>query len=119
MLLCDGCGAGWHFACAGLDGVPEGQWACAACVAARVVLPSPDTPAVEPTRASTPAARRKAADAGDALLSGRFVVKDFAVQVKGRAKMLPFWGVVTYLGPAAGKECFGVVWEEAAYARGD
>ena len=31
MLLCDGCDAAAHVTCAGLAGVPEGDWFCNTC----------------------------------------------------------------------------------------
>eukprot|EP00887_Chlorella_sp_A99_P007944 scaffold12.g7944.t1 len=35
LLLCDGCERACHTYCAGLAGVPEGEWYCPACEAAR------------------------------------------------------------------------------------
>ena len=36
LVLCDGCEAGAaHTYCLGLDGVPEGDWFCAACASQR------------------------------------------------------------------------------------
>ena len=40
VVLCDGCDAAWHLACAGLEHVPEGEWRCAACAAAPAPRPS-------------------------------------------------------------------------------
>ena len=34
LLLCDACDASVHVKCAGLQGVPEGDWFCASCAAA-------------------------------------------------------------------------------------
>ena len=36
MLLCDSCNAGYHYACLGLSGEPEGAWWCPVCA------PEPD-----------------------------------------------------------------------------
>ena len=41
VVLCDGCDAAWHLACAGLAAVPPGEWRCEACIdAAPVARPS-------------------------------------------------------------------------------
>ena len=40
MLLCDGCGAGWHLECLAqpLAAVPDGDWYCDQCHAAQLPL---------------------------------------------------------------------------------
>ena len=44
---------------------------------------------------------------------GRLVKKYFAVQKKGKAVQMPFWGVATYLGGNVGQQCYGVVYEDS------
>jgi hypothetical protein len=53
MLLCDGCGTGWHLDCLQppLSRVPEGMWVCPMCVLAGVdasTLPVPAEPEIAP-----------------------------------------------------------------------
>ncbi|KAK9829772.1 hypothetical protein WJX72_007809 [[Myrmecia] bisecta] len=51
LLLCDGCDRPCHTYCAGLDGVPDGEWFCAACEERRAGQALHD-----PARAPAPAA---------------------------------------------------------------
>ena len=94
-----------------MEGVPEGQWVCSACTSSNAPVPSPDSPVRKPTKALMPAAKRKEAAADD--VHGRYVVQGFAVPTRGgKMRMMPFWGIVTNLGPGAGKLSYGVVWED-------
>jgi hypothetical protein len=49
MLLCDGCGAGWHLECpaAPLAAVPEGDWYCDLCREGQAEAPLAVLPATQ------------------------------------------------------------------------
>ena len=55
LLLCDGCNSSCHTFCAGLDGVPAGQWFCFSCEENARVL----EPYREPARQRTGAQQRR------------------------------------------------------------
>jgi hypothetical protein len=44
LIVCDGCGRYYHFACAGLDWPPDGGFSCAACTGASPPAADPSAP---------------------------------------------------------------------------
>ena len=115
MLLCDGCGTGWHTMCLKppLPGVPEGQWICPRCVEFGRELPPEEVQPIQvPQRVLFPgkAARDERAKA----LVGRRVKREYRV---GRRKHVaegvlkwrgeqhrPYYFLVEWDGDGAGAE---------------
>ncbi|KAI9801086.1 MAG: hypothetical protein M1833_002954 [Piccolia ochrophora] len=62
LLLCDGCDAGYHTYCVGLESVPAGHWYCEECLTQR---------ALDPYNACPPGAGRHAHHASDQRTRGQ------------------------------------------------
>ncbi len=107
MLLCDGCGTGWHTYCLDqpLGAVPEDDWICPTCVTAGVTpavvqarteaaaaAPTPPVPAGK----LFPRAATKAIGAEAQSYDKRLVLKQFNNPITGRTKN--FWGLATFRG---------------------
>ena len=120
MLLCDGCGTGWHLACLTppLKKVPKGNWICPMCVTAGVdvdALPAP----IEPVLGSDPGAVEpppqlaglvKRARGGHLRYSGLRVWG--ATVIRGEVR--PCIGVTEYIGHADGEARYRLVYEGGA-----
>lgn len=121
MLLCDGCGTGWHMACLQppLQRVPEGVWICPMCVAAGVdpdQLPTPVEPElaplvgpVEPPPTKLAGLERRARG-GHLRYSGLRVWGTSVVNGEVR----PCKGVTEYIGHASGEARYRVAYEGGA-----
>ncbi|KAL4858297.1 PHD and RING finger domain-containing protein [Chlorella vulgaris] len=59
LLLCDGCDRACHTYCAGLAGIPEGEWFCEVCVLSRGNRPQRLRPPVASRAAARPRGRRR------------------------------------------------------------
>jgi len=104
MLLCDGCGDGWHFDClpVPLPGIPEGDWYCPKCKAPDVPLPYEVRP--EPEAPLFLRAPQRRIDERNRQFHGLTVV--------AQTRDGPVAGLVSYLGHAKSPLCFEVVWED-------
>jgi hypothetical protein len=98
LLLCDGCGAGWHMHCLSppLTAVPDGAWVCPSCEAAGV-----DKASVE-ARATAAPAQPSAYDkrTGDHMeLDGRQIYQLWRHgEANGQHALKWHAGTATYLG---------------------
>jgi len=108
MLLCDTCGAGWHFTCLTppLSRVPDGVWQCADCVYKRI--PIPENVVRSYAFKDAPLRTEKQLAAGR-LFNGRLVQQKFTNDTTGVPEM--FWGVVEYR-PDAKVKSFRVLFED-------
>ncbi|KAJ9526765.1 hypothetical protein QJQ45_017485, partial [Haematococcus lacustris] len=116
MLLCDGCGTGWHTYCLtpALDAVPEGDWLCPRCVGAgvtygevkdRQLLAAPAPPPLQ-----------------DPFLSKAVLSKiKVARELHGRVVHCPAskaaperWGVVTYKGDECRPKYFRITFQNGS-----
>ena len=91
MLLCDGCGTGWHMACLTppLAAVPPGTWVCPVCVLSGL---TPEAVALAP-QLKAPALERKPRGAHMAYEGARMAKPFIVAGVPTR-----FEGVATYVG---------------------
>jgi hypothetical protein len=110
MLLCDGCGTGWHLACLvpPLDAVPEGSWVCPECVTLQREAPAaPAGVREDPTGVLFPNAATRRRDDAAAALDGSRIQRWV---VKGRAKQSQL-GVLRYRGGLARPRYFYAEWD--------
>ncbi|KAJ9519684.1 hypothetical protein QJQ45_013313 [Haematococcus lacustris] len=116
MLLCDGCGTGWHTYCLtpALDAVPEGDWLCPRCVGAGVTLgevrdrqllaaPAP-LPLQDPFLSKAVLSKIKAARE----LHGR------VVHCPANKAAPERWGVVTYKGDECRPKYFRITFQDGS-----
>ncbi|KAJ9520169.1 hypothetical protein QJQ45_030084, partial [Haematococcus lacustris] len=116
MLLCDGCGTGWHTYCLtpALDAVPEGDWLCPRCVGAgvtygevkdRQLLAAPAPPPLQdPFLSKAVLSKIKAARE----LHGRVVHCPASKAAPER------WGVVTYKGDECRPKYFRITFQDGS-----
>eukprot|EP00983_Pelagomonas_calceolata_P066096 1148865-Pelagomonas_calceolata.AAC.2 len=123
MLLCDGCGTGWHTMCLQppLQSIPRGDWLCPRCIADGVSV------------ADLRALRRNQVPVPGQLLRGRHVPSFQDVVSRRRSQKLAAFegrtvahkerhgghlrsrlGKVHYLGAGAGLKCFRVIFEDGS-----
>ena len=113
MLLCDGCGAGYHTHCLDppLSAVPVEDWFCPNCKASGITaIPAgriPETPQKEPNLFPTPQTRSRdrAALACDKML----VIKQVRVQ-GGLDKAV--WGTASFQGPLSRPWYFKLTYDD-------
>jgi len=120
MLLCDGCGTGWHTMCLDppLACVPKDDWLCPRCVENGITLEDvaalrasttnhvPVQAPVPPALFRDAAARRRSQE--QAAYDGRVI----AMRAKKGATKL---ARVMYLGPAAGLKCYQATFEDGTF----
>ena len=123
MLLCDGCGTGWHTMCLQppLQSIPRGDWLCPRCIADGVSM------------ADLRAVRKNQVPAPGQLLRGRpvplfqdavsrrrsqelaaFEGRTVAHKDKQGGQLRSRLGRVHYLGAGAGLKCFRVIFEDGS-----
>ena len=109
MLLCDGCGTGWHLACLTppLCEVPAGAWVCPVCALAGL---RPELVAQPAPRVQEPAAPILERKLQGAHLSydGARVERSFIVE----GKPVVFNGVATYVGHQGSVAYFDVLYSD-------
>jgi len=111
MLLCDTCGAGWHYTCLSppLSRVPDGVWQCPDCIFRRI--PIPEVVVRSYQFKAAPVRTEKQLAAGR-LYNGRLVQASFPCDKTHLPKL--FWGVVEYR-PDAKVKSFRVLFEDSDY----
>ncbi|GLC44517.1 hypothetical protein PLESTB_000064800 [Pleodorina starrii] len=121
MLLCDGCGTGWHMHCLRpqLTQVPSGTWVCPDCAAAGITVeqidakPVPAAPETQPN--IFPNAQQRRRQAAAAALDGRAVRRRVKDPVALSAAVCE--GVARYLGPGSGAQQYEVTYDNGAVER--
>eukprot|EP00877_Chromochloris_zofingiensis_P012904 jgi/Chrzof1/7868/Cz02g39130.t1 len=118
MLLCDGCGAGYHIFCLEppLGSVPRGAWVCLVCTAAGL---TPEAAlqrqrqqqqcSVDDETSILPTAATKRRDKYAEQHPGRLVVKKFS---NAKGKLTDFWGRVEFRGAQARPSYFLVHYQD-------
>jgi hypothetical protein len=119
MLLCDGCGTGWHTFCLRppLSTVPEGDWLCPGCVALGRTAPDGPQP-MRPERSAVLFPRKAVQKRDEAArrLGGARVLQEAASSAKRRGAAEPpsgarRWGTLRYRGPLARPWYFMAEWD--------
>ena len=121
MLLCDGCGTGWHLYCLRppLKAVPAGTWLCPRCLEVGVTAPQVDAQVLRERAAPSgggflPAAQRRRHQYY-ATLDGYEVTREYVDPLTMEPRQQA--GTVHYLGTAAGNMPFEARYENGTVER--
>jgi hypothetical protein len=127
LVLCDGCGLGWHIWCLNpnLPDVPEGCWLCDNCLAAGVTVQDVErrqqiswanlereAEHAQYRRKHFPNAVQAARDASNASMHGRIVCRRTTVSRSARPTML--WGIIHYRGNTDSRRPYHVVYQDGS-----